>query len=684
MEKNIALGNEKDWKKREHIPMLGAAYYPEDWDEAEQEKDIKWMQKAGMKVIRIAEFAWKCMEPKEGEFRFDWLHRVIGRLKKAGIVVILGTPSATPPIWLEELDPDMRRWNSNHQQETHGGRRHCCSNNDTYNKYSLRIVEKMAQEFGREEALIGWQIDNEIYLYGDGCYCPSCVHKFHEYLEEKYQTIENLNARWNLNIFSQAYERFEQVPVPERSWHNPHLLFEWHQFQADSHIAFVERQAEVLRKYSDKPIGTDMMMVMGIDYEKMTKSLDLIQFNHYHTEKNLKDAPFWFDMLRPLKKRPFWNTETAACWNGSTCIRQSVKPEGFCRVNSWLPIALGGEINMYWLWRQHWAGHELMHGSIMSAACRPLPVFEEVQQTAAEFEKAAEFIAETQVETEAALHVSATNSALQAVQEIVPEPDAGAGEILTPYLYRVQQYFYQPMAQAGLRPDVITAGKELDAYRLLVSPVMLTLEEENLQSRIVDWVRKGGVWVVGPMTDIRDDIGAHYKDRAMGMVEELTGVVLTYQIPDAEHRLKAVWSNGEEFIANEWLQLYDVSENAEVLARVSEGYSTAIGKALVVKVKVGNGCVILVGTFPNKQDMMRVIEIACKESSVKQLKHSASVTAVRRRGRQQGYIALEHDGQPAAFVPEMKVKDILTGMEYAAGEEITMKPYDVKILIETL
>ena len=284
------------------------------------------------------------------------------------------------------------------------------------------------------------------------------------------------------------------------------------------------------------------------------------------------------------------------------------------------------------------------------------------------------------METEAALHVSSTNSGLQAVQEIVPEP--GAGDILTPYLYRVQQYFYQPMVQSGLRPDVIGAGKELEGYRLLVSPVMLTLEEEHLQSRIADWVRRGGVWVVGPMTDIRDDIGAHYRDRAMGMVEELTGVALTYQIPDAEHRMKAVWPNGEEFIVNEWLQLYDVPENAEVLARVSEGYSTAIGKALAAKIKVGNGCVILVGTFPDKEDMLRLMEIACRESGVKPLRYSASVTAVRRSGSQRGYIALEHDGQPATFVPEMKVKDILTGVEYAAGEEIAMKPYDVKVLAE--
>ena len=196
------------------VPMLGAAYYPEDWNESEQTHDIAWMKKAGLKAVRIGEFAWSCMEPKEGEFRFDWLRRVMDRLYEAGIDVVLGTPSATPPIWLEEKDPSMNRLDADGHQETHGGRRHCCSNNPVYVKYSLRIAEEMAKELGHHPALIGWQIDNEISIKNGGCYCDSCRKEFYRYLEGKYGTVENLNARWNLTPFSQAYERFDQIPLP--------------------------------------------------------------------------------------------------------------------------------------------------------------------------------------------------------------------------------------------------------------------------------------------------------------------------------------------------------------------------------------------------------------------------------------------------------------------------------------
>ncbi|MFQ8953562.1 MAG: beta-galactosidase [Oscillospiraceae bacterium] len=60
-----------------------------------------------MKIARMAEFSWAKTEPREGEFHFEWLHRVIDKLWAAGIYTMLGTPTATPPNWVEELDLDM-------------------------------------------------------------------------------------------------------------------------------------------------------------------------------------------------------------------------------------------------------------------------------------------------------------------------------------------------------------------------------------------------------------------------------------------------------------------------------------------------------------------------------------------------------------------------------------------------
>lgn len=112
-------------------------------------------------VARIAEFAWHKMEPVEGQFDFGWLHRVVNSLKENGIRVIMGTPTATPPVWLIRSHPDVALLGSDGIRVRHGGRRHCCSNNPHYIQASRNIVARLAEEFGRDENIIGWQIDNE-------------------------------------------------------------------------------------------------------------------------------------------------------------------------------------------------------------------------------------------------------------------------------------------------------------------------------------------------------------------------------------------------------------------------------------------------------------------------------------------------------------------------------------------
>ena len=62
-------------------PYLGAAYYPEDWDDDQIDVDVAKMVELGLKVVRIGEFAWHRMEPKPGEFDFTFFHTVIDKLK---------------------------------------------------------------------------------------------------------------------------------------------------------------------------------------------------------------------------------------------------------------------------------------------------------------------------------------------------------------------------------------------------------------------------------------------------------------------------------------------------------------------------------------------------------------------------------------------------------------------------
>lgn len=651
----------------ENSILFGAAYYPEAWPESERTQDIKMMKEAGFNVMRIAEFAWHKMEPEPGKYNFTWLHEVIDDLAKNGIKTILGTPTATPPRWFLKKYPDAAKSTVHSGRQIHGGRRHCCSSNPDYIRESAKIVEAMAREFGADPNVIGWQLDNEIYSSSRCCNCEHCVTHFHNYLKSTYGTIDKLNNAWALELFSQAYDCFEDIPAPVKSWQSPHMKMTWTQSHNLADIEFLHMQNDILKRYTKAPIGTDMMPLGSMCYQKTTEPLDVLQFNHYNTEDNLNTLPFWFDHLRSFDK-PFWNTETSTGWNGSEFTTQIMKAPGFCRVNSWLPIALGGRANLYWLWRQHRAGHELIHGSVIYANGKPLPMFDEVQQLSKEFKKAESFLNETEVVTDVAMHF--TSLAWQMLE---------AQQTANNFVYdeRLLNDVYLPLTSLGVRPDVISAKKPLDKYKVIFSPFTMSIDDGDLPQRLEKWVRDGGIWVAGPMTDIRKADGTHYTDNATGLIERLTGATLKASVPDSSVYVKNSKADGTEFYAKMWQELY--TPVGEVYANVTEGYDSVKGLATVQKIKVDKGAVWIIGTMTNADDMKELLKTILADAGIALPDISGDVTVIERRGKnRQGLILMEICHKSATYTLDKPMRDILTGKTYSG--EITLNPYDILIL----
>jgi len=97
--------------------FFGVDYYPEQWvfpysgtadnPEGAWERDAGLMAKAGVNVVRIGEYSWGICEPKEGKYDFLWLRRVMEIMEKHDIKVVLGTPTAAPPLWLSKKYPGI-------------------------------------------------------------------------------------------------------------------------------------------------------------------------------------------------------------------------------------------------------------------------------------------------------------------------------------------------------------------------------------------------------------------------------------------------------------------------------------------------------------------------------------------------------------------------------------------------
>src|SRR5215471_5050048 len=87
--------------------LYGVAYYPEYMPHDRLEKDVELMQRAGINVVRVGESTWSTWEPRDGQFEFAWMQRVLDAMQKAGIRVILGTPTYSVPTWLYKAHPEI-------------------------------------------------------------------------------------------------------------------------------------------------------------------------------------------------------------------------------------------------------------------------------------------------------------------------------------------------------------------------------------------------------------------------------------------------------------------------------------------------------------------------------------------------------------------------------------------------
>src|ERR1700746_1639592 len=87
--------------------LYGVAYYPEYMPYDRVDKDVELMKQAGIPVVRIGESTWSTWEPRDGDFQFAWMQRVLDKLHAAGIKAILGTPTYSIPTWLYKEHPEI-------------------------------------------------------------------------------------------------------------------------------------------------------------------------------------------------------------------------------------------------------------------------------------------------------------------------------------------------------------------------------------------------------------------------------------------------------------------------------------------------------------------------------------------------------------------------------------------------
>src|SRR5262245_33587208 len=172
--------------------LFGVCYYPEHWPESYWEDDARRMSECGVNVVRMGEFGWGLMEPREGKYDFSLFDRAIETMSRHGIKTIFGTPTATPPKWLTQKHPEVLHVFETGQPTDDQSRRHYCYNSPIYRRYSKKIVDALVRHYRGNTNIVGWQIDNELNNENRECFSPACQTAFREWLRNKYRSLDSL------------------------------------------------------------------------------------------------------------------------------------------------------------------------------------------------------------------------------------------------------------------------------------------------------------------------------------------------------------------------------------------------------------------------------------------------------------------------------------------------------------
>ena len=653
---------------------LGAAYYPEHWPEEHWSEDIRLMKEAGLTVVRMGEFAWSSMEPAAGEFHFEWLEKAISMLASAGILTVLGTPTAAPPAWLVEQFPDLLAVTEQGQRVQFGNRCHYCVTSPDFHAAAARIVSAMGERFGPNPNVIGWQFDNEFHRV---CYCERCQKNFQQYLKERYASLDTLNQRWSTRYWSQTYTAWEQIPIPIGS-HNPGLMLEFKHFTTENYQSFQRLQADHLRPFLPENVWMThnfMKWFAGYDHYIMSKDLDIASWDWYvgMGHHNYLSSGVLHDLVRGFKNRNFWLIETQPGTVNWRPINNALN-KGETRAMAWHAIGHGADAILYWQWRSALGGQEQLHGTLVDQSGRPRPFYEEVQQLSRDIRSTSGLLAGSEINASVAMLNDYDN--LWAIQWQPHHRDFDYVEHFT--------HYYRPLALLNVPVDVISAKRikdheNLKKYRLMIAPT-LWLQDGDTVAVLAEYVNQGGHLVLTIRSGMKDEYNALLPKRQPGELAKIAGVEV-----DEYYALQEpvpVIGNFFEGQSNLWAERLTKIERKKAIVMAKYGKSNGwLDDQIAISVhRYGKGLVYYVGAYLDAASQQVLLERMLKTAAVTTITTPPGIELCIRQqpGGDNIYIVINHKPTRNMLRMPWPVYNHITSLEHHT--DINLDAYDIAVL----
>ena len=589
------------------LMQLGAYYYPEAWPENQWARDFAAMKKLGLEFVHVGEFAWAYLEPTEGNFDFAWLDRAVALAAAEGLKIILCTPTPTPPIWLTEKHPAVLMIDAAGRRQVHGTRQHATWSSPVYREYVAKIVHELGRRYGYDRRIWGWQLDNELTHYGkEPDFSEPSQKKFQAWLENKYGDIAALNRDWGNQFWSQLYQRFDQIRLPNLPEYvaqfNPHQMLDSQRWFAEEAADYLRFQTAILRLYCGPRQWITTNYIQGfpaIDPSLNARDFEAMSWTIYPVHGNANEGPLGFRLGRSATLT--FAADFMRSLNGAHGIMElqpgqvnwgEVNPQPLPgAVRLWLlrAFATSAKFVCTYRFRQPLYGAELYHAGLVGPdGVTPSSGGEQFAQVAREI---------TQLRTFA--------------QPGAPLPTAYAARraaILYNYSVRWdldnhKQHkawdtyghllkYHSALKRAGAPVDVITEEKDFSAYPFLIAPAY-QLVDADLVARWRAYAEAGGHLILSCRTGHKDRRGFLWEGPWAAPIVDLIGAQIkfydTLPAPNVGH----IRAGDHTHTWSTWADVLDPAPGTTALAHYADHYYA--GEVAAVTRALGRGSVTYLG-----------------------------------------------------------------------------------------
>jgi beta-galactosidase len=650
----------------------GGDYNPEQWPQSTWDDDMRLMQASHFEVATVGVFSWVSLQPAEDRFTFEWLDAALEKLAAADRYVCLATPTAAQPAWMSRAYPDILRVDADGLRRHHGRRVNYCPNSPNYRRFAVSIASKLAERYGRHPRLLVWHVSNE---YGGQCYCQSCAVAFRQWLQRRYSSLDELNARWWTAFWGHTFTSWEQIEPPYANGESltAGLSIDYKRFLSDSMLECFKLERDAIRRSSpDVPITTNLMGTYAhLDYRAWAPEMDVVAYDCYPwPSADPGDIAFLHDLNRGLKDgRPYLLMEQTPSSQNWQPINALKRP-GVLRLWSYLAVAHGADSVMYFQWRRGRGGSEKFHGAVVEHAGQSeTRVFAEVGQLGAELERLSDVTLGATTPARVAIMFDWNN--WWAI-------DNAVGPIQDKQYVETVRRYYRAVWRRNVAVDVVFSDSDLQGYDVLIAP-MLHMVKPGVAERVGALVERGGSFVTTVFSGVVDETDLAFEGYP-GPLRPLLGIwieEIDALYPGQTNHLVMADASG----AYECSRLCELVrlETASVQATFADDFYA--GRPAVTRNQIGQGSAYYIAADPSDAFLDHFLGRLLSEHAIwAPLSAPPGVeVAVRQRDCQRLLFVLNHTDQPTSLALDAPYHDLLASASVEGNLELA--PRDVRVLL---